>query len=86
MERTTLVDMEVLKLLDQFLVLEIDADVYTQAVQYMRVYDMPTYVVLGPSGRERYRQVGPISADKLLEGLTRSLHSETDPPRSTHAE
>ncbi len=69
MEKTTLVDPTVLKTLEQFQVLKVDADEFPVATQHFRVFGMPTYIVLDTTGKEKYRHVGPIDVENLVENL-----------------
>jgi thiol:disulfide interchange protein len=70
MDRTTLKNPSVLKTLEQFHFVKVDADEYPVATQYFKVFAMPTYIVLDSSGNEQYRHIGPIDAADLVESLT----------------
>jgi thiol:disulfide interchange protein len=72
MERTTFADSHVQTTLEQFVFLKVDADTDAIATRYYNVVGLPTLVVLGIKGEEKYRHVGPISAEDLnvvLRGL-----------------
>jgi thiol:disulfide interchange protein DsbD len=70
MDRTTLKDPSVLKTLEQFHFLKVDADEFPNATQHFKVFGMPTYIVLDSSGKEQYRHIGPIDAVELIKNLT----------------
>jgi len=75
LDRTTFKDPTVIRTLEGFVFLKVDADEYPDATNYFNVVAMPTLIVVNIYGEEIYRQVGPIAADKLNEDLL-SLRSE----------
>ena len=69
MDATTFKDPTVIVALERYLFIKVDADLHPPAAQHFKVVGMPTLVVLGPSGQELYRQVGPIGAAALTQKL-----------------
>jgi len=69
LDQTTFKDPLVIKTLEGFIFLKVDADIYPDALRYFNIVGMPTLIVLNALGEELYRQVGPISASKLNEEL-----------------
>jgi len=69
LDRTTLKDPAVLTTLEQFVFLKVDADQYPDAIIHFKIVGMPTLVVLNALGEEVFRQVGPITADRLVSEL-----------------
>ena len=65
MERTTFQDEEVIQALDrlQYLKVDVEQDVHTGAA--FAVSAVPMIVVLDDQGSERYRHVGPLTADEM---------------------
>lgn len=55
--------------LDGFQFLRVDADESVAAVHCLDVHGLPTIVVLAPNGREMYRQVGLLEAERLASEL-----------------
>ncbi len=77
MEKTTFRDPAVVAALDNYLLLKLDMTDNTEAHQAMlkslQVFGPPTMLFFNPTGQELrdYRLVGHVSADKLLEHLSR---------------
>jgi thiol:disulfide interchange protein DsbD len=73
MERTTFRDPAVVRAARAFAALKVDATEEDDEVKALferyRVAGVPTYVILGPDGRERKRLVGYIPAERMLEAL-----------------
>ena len=69
LDRTTLEDESVIKTLENFVFLKVDADQDPQALVHFNVVAMPTLVVLDVYGEEIYRHVGPIDAGRLISDL-----------------
>jgi thiol:disulfide interchange protein DsbD len=73
MERTTFRDPAVVRATRDFAALKADVtsqDEQTEALMTRwQVPGVPTYVLLGPDGRERRRFIGFVPADRMLEGL-----------------
>jgi thiol:disulfide interchange protein len=76
MERTTLADAEVRRALLKFVTLKVDADEDADATNYYEVVGLPTLVILDARGEEKYRHVGPISAEDLRDILERHSGSQ----------
>ena len=55
--------------LEDFEFVKLDTDKYPAAAEYFQILALPTLVVLDANGAERYRHVGPISIEELLEAL-----------------
>ena len=80
MDKTTLVDPKVVKTLALFHTLKVDADEFPLATQHFRVSEMPTYIVLNPSGEEVFRHVVPITAGSLVERKVVAIKRGFRPP------
>lgn len=70
MDRTTFSDPTVQTALKRFVFLKVDADQHPDTARYFKVVGMPTLIVLGASGDEIYRQVGPIEPGELVQELS----------------
>lgn len=70
MDSTTFKDPAVKNVLENFAVIRVDADQDEAAVKHFNVVGMPTLLVLDVSGKEIYRQVGPIEAAELTQALS----------------
>jgi len=81
LDQTTFKDPAVIKTLDGFVFVKVDADKYPDTLRYFDVVGMPTLIVLNTAGHEIYRQVGLISADKLKQELlsVRSIEAQQKP-------
>src|SRR4029077_19322550 len=70
MDRTTFRDPAVVHATSAFTMLRADVtaqdDAASALIKRFRVPGVPTYVVLGPDGAERWRQVGFVPAGDLL--------------------
>lgn len=71
MEQTTLADAKVQQSLLKFVTVKVDADEDAAATNFYEVVGLPTLVVLDAEGEEKYRQVGPVSAEELQDTLER---------------
>ncbi|PCJ26907.1 MAG: hypothetical protein COA96_04565 [SAR86 cluster bacterium] len=69
LEEITLESFEVQSALDEFVVIKVDTDAYPESAVYFGVVGMPTLLILNSDGKELFRSVGPISADKLSRVL-----------------
>ena len=70
MDSTTFNDPAVKNVLENFVLIRVDADQDETAVKHFNVVGMPTLLVLDVSGKEIYRQVGPIEAVELTQALS----------------
>jgi len=76
MAQTTLADARVRQSLLKFVTLKVDADEDAAATNYYEVVGLPTLVVLDAEGEEKYRHVGPLPAEDLLDTLERLSSSQ----------
>jgi thiol:disulfide interchange protein DsbD len=74
MERTTFRDPNVVRTATHFMTLKVDATAADGQVQAIldrfKVPGVPTYLLLGPDGRELTRFIGFVAADEFLRALT----------------
>jgi thiol:disulfide interchange protein DsbD len=77
MERTTFRDPAVVRTAQAFVALKADVTAQDAAAEALmarwKVPGVPTYIVLGPDGRERKRFVGYVAAEEFLGGLRAGL-------------
>ena len=69
LEQQTLSTDQVQAALDNFIVVNVDTDLYPAAAVFYQVVGMPTLLVLDGDGVEVYRSVGTVSAAALAQGL-----------------
>jgi thiol:disulfide interchange protein DsbD len=73
MDRTTFRDPAVVRAASRFTMLRADVTAQDERaaalMERFRVPGVPTYVLLGPDGQERWRQVGFVPATELLRAL-----------------
>ncbi len=73
MERTTFRDAAVVRAAAVFVALKVDVTASderaTAVMARFKVAGVPTYVLLGPDGRERQRLVGFVGTEEMLRGL-----------------
>ena len=73
MERTTFRDPAVVRAMSEFTNLKADVTAQDDRAEALMghwdVPGVPTYVLLGPDGRERRRFIGFVPVDKMLDGL-----------------
>ena len=77
MDKTTFSDPAVTTALEQFVFVKVDADQFPAAARHFNVFGMPTMVALDASGKEIYRQVGPLDAVSLTGHLSLLLSGES---------
>ena len=71
MDRTTFADPEVSRRLQSdFVFLKVDTDAHPDIGRQFRVLGLPTMVVLAASGDVRFRHMGPMDADVLVDVLS----------------
>jgi thiol:disulfide interchange protein DsbD len=80
MERTTFRDPEVVRATREFAALKADVTAQDERAEALmarwQVPGVPTYVILGPDGRERRRFIGFVPADRMLEGLREATDAQ----------
>jgi thiol:disulfide interchange protein DsbD len=80
MDRTTFRDPGVVRAAESFTALKVDVTAEDEAVSKLMgrfgVAGVPTYLLLGPDGREHRRLVGFVPAKEMLEALETVLASE----------
>ncbi len=78
MDRTTYRDPKVLKAVENFIPVKVDADVQKIFIERYRIDAYPTVLVLDGDGNEITRLMGLVSPDDLLDLLTRTSDGYED--------
>jgi thiol:disulfide interchange protein DsbD len=80
MDRTTFRDPDFARTASSFVLLRVDVtseqEESSALMRRFQVAGVPTYILLGPDGRERQRFVGFVAADELVRAMA-ALASET---------
>ena len=66
MERTTFADESVKAKLEEFAFRKVDIEENPDATEAFSIRGVPTLIILGSSGEELYRYVGPLSPSEAL--------------------
>ena len=78
LEKRVLAAPEVVDALEEFRFVKVDTDRYPRAAKYFDIVGLPTLIVLDESGVERFRHLGPITIEALLELLSDSKQVQPD--------
>ena len=78
LEKRVLAAPEVMQALEAFRFVKVDTDRYPRAAKHFGIVGLPTLIVLDKSGAERFRHLGPITIEALLELLRESKRAQPE--------